>query len=467
MSKKITALALAVAFIAMPAFAAVQNVRVSGDIDAKGIYQEDFDLKAESKSGATTSNADDEGFFLSTARVRIDADLTDNVSTTVRLLNQRKWGTDSAAASDVELNLGYITLKELLYSPLTLTIGRQDITVGRGFIVGAGLLQDPNSVFGTNGGQYSAYNSYDAIKAVLDYNPLTLTALAIKVNETGTSQNDSDIYGINLGYKPGQLDSELEAYWFLKKDESFNSDLGLAGSIGTRTYETNIVHTIGIRGSVVPTGGLTLLGEIAYQTGEVRDHTGGAPAGSSAGDVLDRDRKAWAANLEGSYDFSNVTYTPKLGLGWTFYSGEEASNSGDLEAWDSMTRGLFFTAIHDFLAGSQSTGGLYTTVDPDDSSATTNSHIFYVDGSLKPLDDLAVSLRYATIRFDEAPVAGRAKRAGDEIDVQLSYHYTEDVHLGLLAGWFIPGKYYDGQTTASSRSNDTAAIVAGSVSVAF
>lgn len=465
MSKKITVLALALVFMAMPAFAAVQNVKVGGDIDAKAIYQEDFDLKSETLG----TNADDDGFFLSTARVRIDADLTDNVSTTVRFLNQRKWDTDGAATGDIELNLGYVTLKELLYSPLTVTIGRQDITFGRGFIIGAGLLQDPNSVFtGANaaGRQFSAYNSYDAIKAVLDYDPLTLTAVIIKLDESGTAQNDSDIYGINLGYKPGQLNSEVEAYWFFKRDEAFGSTLGLpARGVGTRTYEQNSVHTLGVKGSVAPAENLSLFGEVAFQSGELRDQTGPFD-GSTNGVPIERDRSAWAANLEGSYAFSNVAYSPGLTLGWTFYSGEEAGNAGDFDAWDSMTRGEFFTGIHDFLAGSQG-GGLYGTVDPDDTSAATNSHLFYVDGGIKPLEDLNLSLRYTHIRFDEAPVAGRSKKAGDEVDLQLSYNYTEDVRLWLLAGWFVPGKYYDGQTTAASRSDDTAAIVAGSVSVAF
>lgn len=470
MSKNITVLALALAFVAMPAFAAVQNVKVSGDIDAKAIYQEDFDLKSESASAGTTSNADDDGFFLSTARVRIDADLTDNVSTTVRFLNQRKWDTDGAATGDIELNLGYVTLKELLYSPLTVTIGRQDITVGRGFIIGAGLLQDPNSVFtgtgNTAGRQFSAFNSYDAIKAVLEYEPLTISTYVIKINETGTTQNDNDIYGVNIGYKPGQADAEIEGYWFFKRDESFSDTLGLSGGVGTRTYEQNRVHTFGIRGSAVPVGGLTLLGEVAFQTGKLIDNTGPFD-GTTNGQPLERDREALAANVEGSYAFSNVAYSPSLGLGWTFYSGEEPGNSGDFDAWDSMTRGEFFTAIHDFLTGDQSASGLYTTVDPDDTSATTNSHIFYVDGGVKPLEDLIVKLRYAHLRFDEAPVTGRSKQAGNEVDLQLFYNYTEDVQLWLLGGWFIPGDYYDGQTTASSKSNDTAAIAMASVKVAF
>jgi hypothetical protein len=137
---------------AAPAMADVQNVKISGDIDAKAIWHENYDLKkednTESETNATVTRfQDDEGFALSTVRVRIDADLTDNVSTAVRLLNQRKWGADDADTGDIEINLANVTLNELLYSPLTVTVGRQDLQYGRGFIVGSGLLLDPNGVF--------------------------------------------------------------------------------------------------------------------------------------------------------------------------------------------------------------------------------------------------------------------------------------------------------------------------------
>ena len=68
-----------VALIAVPAFAEVQNVKVSGDIDSKAIYRNNYDFK----QGPDTANAnnDKDIWYTTTARVQIDADLTDNVST--------------------------------------------------------------------------------------------------------------------------------------------------------------------------------------------------------------------------------------------------------------------------------------------------------------------------------------------------------------------------------------------------
>ena len=97
---------------------------------------------------------------MSTVETQIDADLTDNVSAVIRLVNQRDWNiyaksiipgttalgingragsgyTEDDDAFDLILDLAYVELKEFLYSPLTLKIGRQDLWFGKGLIVGA------------------------------------------------------------------------------------------------------------------------------------------------------------------------------------------------------------------------------------------------------------------------------------------------------------------------------------------
>ena len=58
MSKKLTLiLALAILVgICLPAFAEVQNVKVSGDIDILGIFRDEYDLN-ETSGNTTTDNA--------------------------------------------------------------------------------------------------------------------------------------------------------------------------------------------------------------------------------------------------------------------------------------------------------------------------------------------------------------------------------------------------------------------------
>src|SRR5262245_27302134 len=98
-----------VTLLAMPAFASVQNVKVSGDIDSTYLYRHGFDLGAN-KNG-TYSQPLNQSVFLTQTRLRVDADLTDNVSTTVALINERAWDVDGENSTDIDLNLAFVTLR--------------------------------------------------------------------------------------------------------------------------------------------------------------------------------------------------------------------------------------------------------------------------------------------------------------------------------------------------------------------
>ncbi|MFZ2937328.1 MAG: hypothetical protein WA066_01315, partial [Candidatus Omnitrophota bacterium] len=85
MSKRII-LILTLAFvigISFAAFAEVQNVKVSGDITIGGVYRNHFTLAKTPVNGSTpgyeATYTSKESDFLTITRVRVDADLTDNV----------------------------------------------------------------------------------------------------------------------------------------------------------------------------------------------------------------------------------------------------------------------------------------------------------------------------------------------------------------------------------------------------
>ena len=204
----------AVGFVALPAFAAVQNVKISGDITVCGVGRNNLDLqKSKTPELVGMPGRIRQADFLSIARVKVDADLTDNVSTSVRLLNERNWNGDSTTGTEANRNIGLattnganderqfdldlasITLKEFMTPALTLTVGRQELRFGNGWIVG-----DPD----TNGmaldsalaeGDLSSRKAFDALRARLDYNPLVLDLIYAKVAESSTVINDdTDLY---------------------------------------------------------------------------------------------------------------------------------------------------------------------------------------------------------------------------------------------------------------------------------
>ena len=87
MSKRlIVVLALAlVAGLTIAAYAEVQNVKVSGDLLIQGVSRKNIQLRGNDQNHIRTLQNVEYGpsisGLLSAVRVRIDADLTDNVST--------------------------------------------------------------------------------------------------------------------------------------------------------------------------------------------------------------------------------------------------------------------------------------------------------------------------------------------------------------------------------------------------
>ncbi|MGE5309380.1 MAG: hypothetical protein ACM3OC_09870, partial [Deltaproteobacteria bacterium] len=78
-------IALTVCFVST-AYAEVQNVKVGGDLTIAGVVRNDVNQ-------AKGNNKTDVSGVASIARVKVDANLTDNVDVTFRLLNERAWGT--------------------------------------------------------------------------------------------------------------------------------------------------------------------------------------------------------------------------------------------------------------------------------------------------------------------------------------------------------------------------------------
>lgn len=479
-------LALVFCFAAS-AYAETQSVKVSGDLTMRGFWRNQWDFQGSPNEPDPRTGIDssEQGWFMSTTEVEIDADLTDNVSTVIRLLNQRDWNVYSKSISstttlfpngrggyvenndefDVMVDLAYVTLKDFIYSPLTLTIGRQDLWFGKGFVIGANLQNPGFDTAGVTGnltaGEYTAMTSFDAVKAVLDFDPWAITGVYAKIyGDAVQAHDDVDLYGINTGYKFDTYKAEAEAYWFWKASHQIDV-------WGPIKDEANDVHTLGMRGSLDPIDVVTLAGEIAYQTGEYVN---------SRVQQFNRGRSAWALDVSGEWRYLTEKYAwkPKLGVEYVFYSGSKpndnpATASGEYYGWDPMYRGKFDSAIREF-AGKFNFSSRYPAYNDNNHAISaadasfTNQHQVIFLGSLQPIDSLLLKANYNLFWNQEKYILAVDKSkgfVGQEIDLQATWDYTEDVSFGLLLGWFFPGEvYYDSR-------NDIATDLVGTVKVSF
>ena len=464
--------AVVVAF-AVPAIAETQNVKVSGDIGVAHIFQHHIDLCDGPPTGTDTANENDnETFFVQQVGLNVEADLTDNVSTYVRLINERDWDADGAGAGpfDISLDEAYLTLKEMLYAPLTLKIGRQNIWLGKGFVIGnAGptVWDQAGGVQGTVH-ELSDMTAFDAIRATLDYDPWTVDLIYAKIDEANVLiSDDTDLFVANVGYKFTKYEAEAEAYAIFESDK-----IGSAGLVNVATSEpNNETLTIGLRGSFVPFDNMNVWAEGALQSGQYAvDETTSAVAASE----ITSDRDAHAFNLGGTYTFTDVRWVPTIGAEYSVYSGEDlqadGTVGGEWDAWNGLYAGKFDTyiaALRNITKPTQFDGGAADAT--QNNNAGTNELRYALFGQLNPMTDVTVKARYTYLLYDEAPsstaIPNRDEEIGYEIDGKVTYDYTEDVTFTVAGALFVAGDYYESDNDDTNQSD--AAQVISAVTIDF
>ncbi|HOL22765.1 MAG TPA: hypothetical protein PLQ41_07945, partial [bacterium] len=126
--------AVAVVAMAIPAFSAVESVKVGGDITIYGIKRANLEMVYDDE--------DSLDILQTHMRLYVQAMLTDNVEAMVRLINERVWNWEDDYESDILLDLAYIKVSDLLTPGLVLTVGRQEIQFGEGLVVGSNYGND-------------------------------------------------------------------------------------------------------------------------------------------------------------------------------------------------------------------------------------------------------------------------------------------------------------------------------------
>jgi hypothetical protein len=507
--KKLLVAALMVV-LASPAFAAIQNVKVSGDITSTFVDRNTFDLGLTNGTEANVTDGVDGSFgasayepvglkkqnvFITQTRIRVDADLSDNVSTTVGLINERAWnaentpgyGTSTPGATNSSLNdtnvqlyLASVTLRELLYSPLTVTVGRQVFSYGNGLVMGDGGVNN----LGTGNLQYIAQDltmrtAYDGVKAILDYKPLTIDMFYFKNGQTllmgnpNSGQTSSDVYGFNANYQLSDpMNTVVEAYMFSRIN---------GNAVGGASYSDkgDTLYVPGLRASTNPIKGLNVQGELAWQLG---NHPVVNFNGVSNVNQAEK-RQAMAAQLLASYALPVLEkYKPTVNASYTYVSGDKNGNLN--YSSDAVKSAKVYTAWDPFNE-TQGGGTIYNTM-----FSLSNMHILALGASVNPLEDVTAAFTWsdlwAAVPYTNAsngngsfanalfllqPDSGtagfipatkhNATNLGNEYDVNFTYNYTEDVTFGVSLGWFVPGDVF------TSANNNTASQAIADVAVKF
>ncbi|NTV28632.1 MAG: alginate export family protein [Candidatus Omnitrophica bacterium] len=452
MVRKMMLAVAAVALLAAPAFAAVQNVKVGGSLTTTAILDKNV------VSGGVSSDVRGSDILAQTT-LDVQADLTDNVSTNVGLINERLWGrtsstADSAANTAVDLETAYVTFKEFLYSPLTLTVGRQPLAYGNSLVIGSNTFASnlPAAYQG-----FSKKGNFDAVKAVLSYNPLTVDLFASRIYNKNTAiaakgNNDNiNLYGLNANYKVGdQMNTVVEGYVFAKMDDSIKT---YSAADNVKSQDT---YVPGLRVSTNPIEGLNVQLEGAYEIGHINNNTYGLTP-------------AQAQQALSAYAFQGIVnyalpvmkdMKPVVSAGYKYLSGDKVAtgvagvNQKTSHTWDPMFE-------------NQDNGRIYDSL----GLSNTNVQLAKLGFEIAPMKDVTTALSLSGVwkagkgaYADDA--TNSSKYLGSELDADVTYAYTEDVKIGLSAGTFLTGKNFLAPGT-SAENNKNASQLLTSVSVAF
>ncbi len=388
-------------------------------------------------------------------RLNIRADFSDSATAYTELESYEAWGedfrsnyitaVDRRGNSDVEVYQAYIEVRDLFGSPLQLRLGRQEITLGSGWLVGN------NNNLPEFGGL-----SFDAARLTWATDQFSADALWAKLAEQFNSWNDGDrdlfaLYGSYTGLEAVAFD----LYWILLRDSAYLEDtdatwLGeqIEGWLGLDDYETTYLHTIGgrVHGE---SGGFDYNLEGAYQFGNA-SRVGALFRPFGYGDA-DADFGAWAGDLELGYTFDH-RLQPRVWLGAAYFGGEDER---DITFWEWLNPFAMLVEPEASLSFNRLFSDKTYSAILDDQGALTNFWTMRGGLSMAPTESTRVGLDAAWFEALEAfeqPIHihwGRAripilaplsfwttpsdKELGWELGLWGEYAYSED--LVFRAGW--------------------------------
>ncbi|MCC6697038.1 MAG: alginate export family protein [Candidatus Hydrogenedentes bacterium] len=463
----------AVALVLMPvsSFADLQNVDVGGQLRIRGRYWSntfsepgretripDFFLPRR-PIGPTGTNSrmafDDDtnsrGIVEQSTKLRVSADFTDEVNAVIELVDIANWGegdfrsnyitgVDSRAntSEDVEVLQAYIEMNEAWGAPLRLRIGRQQLTLFDGWLVGPvlGILE----------------LSFDAVRGTYTAGDFVVDGWWAKLAESGIDEQDGDVdfYALSLAYN-GFEGHELGAYWLYLRDARSLNDTNFAAPIewmedvvGLDDYDPTNLHTIGIR-AAGEFGPFDYSLNAAYQTGNA-DSAGQLFAPFLYGDT-GAEYDSWAGDLEIGYQF-DVAWQPRVFLGATYFGGEDERDLTFLEWANPFYRPEASVSFNRLF----SSRTYYFLIDQDRNAS--NFHIFLLGVEAKPTDAIGIEANVMKLGNNEAfdhpasvsvgqfriPLAPAlsfwTEESGKDIGwmarLYFTYSYSEDLQFRLL-----------------------------------
>lgn len=370
------------------------DIELGGDIRMRAFYRKDF--------GLTSATAGSEDWFDSYVRAYIRGYPSPGITAYVRILAERDWGAEGITTIDlmtaeietehttqVDIDLAYFVMEHAWGSPATVTLGRQELLYGEGFLIGR------NNTYRTGAYERSPRKAFDAARVSLNLVPFTVDFFGAIIEEN-YSGSDAQLFGANLTYDYlGTATLDVGLFFDRDPDE------------GSKTW------AFSIRGEseIISIPGLKAKAEFVPQSGKHDDYRDLSAFGGYAG------------ILYGSENTIGFVAEPYIGFNYILMTGEAnpGALTGSYGEFDPLYEDEFYGEVNE----------VNTTL-----GMNTNAKILNLRVGGKLTENLAVELDF--YGFTRAEKVAGSDDFGTELDLKLNYEYTEDMDFGLTFGYFDP-----------------------------
>ncbi len=293
--------------------------------------------------------------------------------------------------------------------PLTLTLGRQDIMLGEGFVVmdGQPLTGSRSLYFNAARLDYD-FSRRHKLTAFISYVPETDDILPI-INDRAQPLEEQSHTGIGLYYTGKISKAALEAYYLRKETEKSDTQPLASG-----------INTFGARLTLPLVRRLALTAEAALQSGSFDDF----------------DRSAFGGYFHCDYRFAErLPVLETFTLGGIYLSGDDPATE-KIEGWDPV-----FSRWPKW-----SESYIYTLIRENGVGYWSNLNTLYISLMSAFTKDISLQLTYYKLRAAECPrpnfPGGDGRDRGDLFIGWLKFNINKNLSGHFLWEHFKPGRFY-------------------------
>jgi len=415
---------------------AMPKLSFGGDIRIRGqVLANNTDLSSRSE--------DHEQYYRERTRLWLKGEFEEGFTAYIRLTAEPRWGHPDTAYNDsnpdadnpewynhIIIDNSYIEAKNLLGSPISLKIGRQDMGYGEGFLIYDGTNNSYIDDF--DDGSRTTY--FDAIKLTGVFGDTSADLFTAKVNEgVFNTQDDEDLYGLYITNK-SLKDRTIEVYG-LERDRRNDPDSLIADETKDRTI------AVGARSTGKVIENLSYAVELTKEFGKYN------MKGVAAAD--EQDRNAWGGLASLTYAMTQVPTQPSIKLAAYYTSGDKDNNDDKNQGWDCFYSEFPKYGYGDMLANISKAS--MKNGNPDE-GIWSNDMIYEVDLKVNPLPKMTTSLGFLYLMANTTPTSADASKVrGRCPQAKLEYQFTKAVSANLLGQYFLPGDYYKDVTVDGTK----------------